>query len=143
MNHKTCGLIILLFAGVLMAGCSSDYYVVRDPVSKHVYYTKKVKQAGGGTASFTDDRSGAKVTLQNSEIKEISESEYEAGLKAPASTPEPSAAPAAAPAPAPAAAPALAPAAAQEAAPVPSSEAVPTPEAAPAVPTEPAQETSP
>jgi hypothetical protein len=45
--------------------------------------TKSVDQTGGaGAIKFKDQRSGGRVTLQSSEVKEISEEEYEAGLKA-------------------------------------------------------------
>ena len=71
-----CGLI----AGV--AGCSSHYRVT-DPSSGKTYYTTKINDAGrAGAVKIKDDRTGSTVTLQSSEVKEISEDEYEAGLKA-------------------------------------------------------------
>jgi hypothetical protein len=96
------------FVGVLglvlvVTGCAS-YYRVTDTQSGNVYYTKKVDtvKGGGGAVKLEDTRSGSMVTLQNSEVKEISKKEYKEGLAAPVSK----AAPAAAPAPKPAAAPA-------------------------------------
>jgi hypothetical protein len=71
-----CGLIILV------AGCSS-YYRVTDPASGKTYYTTKVSDAGrAGAVKIKDEKTGSMVTLQSSEVKEISEEEYEAGLKA-------------------------------------------------------------
>jgi len=71
-----CGLI----AGVV--GCSSHYRVT-DPASGKTYYTTKINDAGrAGAVKINDDRTGSTVTLQSSEVKEISEEEYEAGLKA-------------------------------------------------------------
>ena len=71
-----CGLI----AGV--AGCSSHYRVT-DPSSGKTYYTTKINDAGrAGAVKIKDDRTGSTVTLQSSEVKEISEDEYDAGLKA-------------------------------------------------------------
>jgi hypothetical protein len=98
---------------LLVTGCAS-YYKVTDPQTGHVYYTEKVDYVSGGAVRLMDTRTGSIVTIQNSEVKEISSNDYKAGLAAPVSKP----APAAAPAPAPAATPA-APAAEPTAAPAP------------------------
>jgi hypothetical protein len=100
------GVLGLVF---LVAGCAS-YYRVTDTQSGNVYYTKKVDtvKGGGGAVKLNDGKTGSVVTIQNSDVKEISKKEYKEGLAAPVSK----AAPAAAPAPAPAAAPAEKPAAA-------------------------------
>ena len=71
-----CGLGLALVA----AGCSS-YYKVSDPASGKSFYSTKVKQTGHGAVKFKDDKSGGTVTLQSSEVKEISGDEYETGLK--------------------------------------------------------------
>ena len=75
----------------LVIGCSSHYYRVTDPSSGKNYFTKKVDEAGrAGAVKFKDERTGGNVTLQSSEVKEISEGEYDAGLAAkptPASQP--------------------------------------------------------
>lgn len=92
-----------------MAGCTT-YYKVSDPSSGHTYYTTKVKERGGsGAIKFVDEKSKSTVTLQASEVKEISEEEFEAGVKAQLKGQAPAPAKAA-PAPAPAQAPAPAPA---------------------------------
>jgi hypothetical protein len=71
-----CGLTIAI------AGCSSHYRVT-DPASGRTYYTTKVNDSGrAGAVKIKDDRTGSTVTLQSSEVKEISVDEYEAGLKA-------------------------------------------------------------
>ena len=70
-----CGLTIVI------AGCSS-YYRVTDPASGKTYYTTKIDNAGrAGAVKIKDEKTGSTVTLQSSEVKEISEEEYEAGLK--------------------------------------------------------------
>jgi len=98
-----------LCTGLLVGGCSSTYYKVTDPQSGNAYYTEKVDTlVGTGAVKVKDARTGSLVTLQSSEVKEISEKEYKAGLAAPVSPPAP--APAAAVAPVPAAASAVAPA---------------------------------
>jgi hypothetical protein len=70
---------------ILVASCSS-YYRVTDPASGKTYYTTKIDNAGrAGAVKIKDGKTGSMVTLQSSEVKEISEEEYEAGLKMPAS----------------------------------------------------------
>jgi len=73
-----CGLLLMV------SGCTS-YYRVTDPSSGKAYYTTKVSDLRGGAVKIKDDKTGSTVTLQSSDVKEISENEYEAGLKAPAS----------------------------------------------------------
>ena len=105
--------VVVLGLVILVAGCAS-YYKVKDPQSGNVYYTDKIDNVRGGAVKLKDARTGNMVTIQNSEVKEISSDEYKAGVTAPVVAPV--AAPTA-PAPAPAAAPA-APAPAQTEAPV-------------------------
>jgi hypothetical protein len=108
-----------LCAGLLVVGCSSTYYKVTDPHSGTAYYTQKVDTlVGTGAVKVKDARSGSVVTLQSSEVKEISEKEYKAGIAAPVTPPTP--------------APAAAPAAAPEKAPEPTPAATPAPAAEPA-----------
>ena len=96
----------------LLAGCGGNYYKVNDTAGDRLYYTTEIEKSRAGAITFKDKKSGSKVTLQSSEVKDISKEEFEAGLKAPAAapvkaTPAPAPAPAAA-APAPAPAPAAA-----------------------------------
>jgi uncharacterized protein YceK len=118
-------LVVSLCVGLLVVGCAS-YYKVTDPQSGKEYYTEKVETLAGGAVKAMDARTGSIVTLQNSQVKEISEKDYKAGLAAPVSKPTPTAAaaPVSAPTPTPAAlvAPAAAPAAAPAPAPVPAAE---------------------
>ena len=101
---------------ILLAGCGG-YYQVRDPASSKNYYTEDVDKKGSAV-TFKDAKTGSDVTLQNSEIKEISKEDFKQGVATPAgATPAPTPA-AAIPAPAPAAA-AAAPAPVAAAAPVP------------------------
>jgi len=79
----------LIFGGLtmLVAGCSDNHYRVTDPTSGNSYFTTKVSDTGkGGAVKIKDAKTGSTVTLQSSEVKEISEGEYEAGMmaKAPA-----------------------------------------------------------
>lgn len=79
--HLITGLVLCGLT-IAVAGCSS-YYRVTDPASGKNYYTKKVDNAGrAGAVKIKDEKTGSTVTLQSSEVKEISEEEYEAGLQA-------------------------------------------------------------
>ena len=111
-------LVVGLCVGLLVIGCAS-YYKVTDPQSGKEYYTEKVDTLSGGAVKVMDARTNSVVTLQNSQVKEISEKEYKAGLAAPVSKPTPTPAPATAPTPTPAPAAVVAPAAAPAAAPAP------------------------
>lgn len=72
----------LLAASLLvMYGCSS-HYLVHDPASGASYYTKDVDRTGdAGAIKFKDHATGSRVILQQSEVRKISEDEYEAGVK--------------------------------------------------------------
>ena len=75
---------------MLLAGCFGSYYVVRDPASGTQYYTTDVGKAGmSGAIKFKDAKSGSEVTLQSSEVKEISKDEFSKGSKTPAAAAAP------------------------------------------------------
>jgi len=74
--------LIICGMALTVTGCSS-YYRVTDPASGKTYYTTKIDNAGrAGAVKIKDERTGSTVTLQSSEVKEISSDEFEAGLKA-------------------------------------------------------------
>jgi hypothetical protein len=79
---------MLLVAGMLglmtLAGCS--YYKVTDPTTGREYYTQKLDRKAGGAFAFTDERTKAEVTLQNSEVLKISEETYRSKVAAPSSS---------------------------------------------------------
>ena len=61
----------------------TSYYRVTDPASGTNYYTTEVKETGrSGAVKIKDAKTGRTVTLQSSEVKEISEDDYKAGLAA-------------------------------------------------------------
>lgn len=64
----------------VLAGCGS-YYKVNDPAGSKLYYTTDIDKTKAGAISFKDEKSGSVVTLQSSEIKEISEDEFNAAVK--------------------------------------------------------------
>jgi len=108
MKTTTIALWTLCGMAGLLAGCGGNYYKVNDTAGDRLYYTTEIEKSRAGAITFKDKKSGSKVTLQSSEVKDISKEEFEAAIKAPAAAPV-KATPAPAPAPA-AAAPAPAPA---------------------------------
>jgi hypothetical protein len=57
-------------------GCTS-YYAVTEPRTGKVYYTTEWETARGGTTRFVDAKSGAIVTIQESEIRQVDEKEFQ------------------------------------------------------------------
>lgn len=82
-------ILALIICGLTtFSGCSS-YYRVTDPASGKTYFTTKINEAGrAGAVKIKDEKTGSTVTLQSSEVKEISADEYEAGLKTPQPVPQ-------------------------------------------------------
>jgi hypothetical protein len=69
-------LLMLLFA----AGCTT-YYRVTDQSTRRSYYTTDVDRTDSGAARFYDEKSRASVTLQSSEIVEISKEAFNSGIR--------------------------------------------------------------
>lgn len=74
-KHVWCVVVVLS----LLGGCS-HYYKVNDPAGNKEYYTKDIDRSRGGAVKIKDARTGAVVTLQSSEVKEISAEEYDAAV---------------------------------------------------------------
>lgn len=74
--------IVLAAVPLVLAACSSTYYLVKDAESGHEYYTTKLDHSGDAV-TFKDGRTRSKVTLQNSEVIEISKDQYGAATGAP------------------------------------------------------------
>ena len=74
-------LAVCILSGLMAAGCSTSYYRVTEPGSGKTYYTNKLEKAvQGGAVKFEDAQSGSYVTLQSSEVKELSEGDFTAVL---------------------------------------------------------------
>lgn len=78
MQMSRLGIFAVCGFMMIVAGCTT-YYRVTDPASGKEYYTTDVDEKGkSGAVKIKDDKSGSTVTLQSSEVKEISEDEYKA-----------------------------------------------------------------
>ena len=80
---KTTNNALWILCGIagLLAGCGGDYYRVNDPAGDRQYYTTDIDQTKTGSITFKDEKSGSVVTLQSSEVKEITEEEFNAAVK--------------------------------------------------------------
>ena len=74
LRYGVCALLML-------AGGCTHYYQVNDPAGSKLYYTTDIDTTDAGAIKLKDEKSGATVTLQSSEVREISRDEYEAALK--------------------------------------------------------------
>ena len=66
---------------LMLLGCSTTYYQVRDPGSGSTYYTTELDEEDGGAVRLKDARTNANVTLQNSEISKITADQYDAAIR--------------------------------------------------------------
>jgi glycyl-tRNA synthetase (class II) len=81
MKTTTIALGMLCGMAGLLAGCGGGYYRVNDPAGTKEYYTSDIDQTKTGAITFKDEKSGSQVTLQSSEVKEISKDEFKAAVK--------------------------------------------------------------
>ena len=81
--RSSCRVAAIAGAVLAMAGCTT-YYQVREPSGGKTYYTTGIEQIREGAVMFRDGKNGSNVTLQNSEIREIPQEEYEKGITPPA-----------------------------------------------------------
>lgn len=75
--------LLMLFIPALAlftTGCT-HYYAVQDPGGSKTYYTTSIDKTKAGAIRLIDEKSGSVVTLQSSEVKEISEEEFNAAVK--------------------------------------------------------------
>jgi len=59
-----------------MSGCA-NYYQITDLSSKSTYYTTDYDRTDSGAIQFEDARTRANVTIQSSEIKEMTRQQFE------------------------------------------------------------------
>lgn len=76
---------LLIICVMTMLSACGKYYMVTDPSSDKTYYTEKIKSKKEGAVTFSDSVSGSDVTLQNSEVTQISKEKYMEETTAPKS----------------------------------------------------------
>lgn len=81
MKTTTIALWTICIMAGLLAGCGGGYYRVNDPGGTREYYTTDIDETKTGAITFKDEKSGSVVTLQSSEVKEISKDEFKAAVK--------------------------------------------------------------
>jgi uncharacterized protein YdeI (BOF family) len=81
MKTTTIALWTICVMAGLLAGCGGSYYRVNDPAGEKQYYTTEIEKTKAGAITFKDEKGGSVVTLQSSEVKEISGDEFEAAVK--------------------------------------------------------------
>ena len=69
-----------VLAVLLASGCTS-YYRITDQSTRRTYFATGYDTTSSGAVQFYDEKSRADVTLQSSEIVEISGDEFHSGLK--------------------------------------------------------------
>ncbi|MGH7182102.1 MAG: hypothetical protein ACREJN_09010 [Nitrospiraceae bacterium] len=80
MIVRTMALGAVVALAAMTVACS-HYYKVSDPAGSKEYYTTDLDETKGGAIKIKDEKTGATVTLQSSEVKEISEEEFEKAVK--------------------------------------------------------------
>jgi hypothetical protein len=82
-------LLAVLCGSLFLAAChappppSEQYFRVTDPATGKVYYAtdRGSSRAQNGALTFRDGKTGAIVTLQNSEVLHVGQSEYLANIE--------------------------------------------------------------
>ena len=76
-KFATSSALLMMF--IFAAGCTT-YYRVTDQSSRRAYYTTGIDRTDSGAVRFYDEKSRASVTLQSSEIVEISKEAFDSGI---------------------------------------------------------------
>lgn len=72
---KTGAFLFTLVLVSALGGCA--YYQINDPTTGKTYYTQNAQRAPySGAVMFVDAKSGDTLTLQNTQIKQISQEEF-------------------------------------------------------------------
>ena len=77
--HTRIRLAVLAGVAFAITACSSTYYMVKDPSNGKTYYTTSLEKSGG-SVSFKDAKSLSEVTIQNSQISEITQDQYQVAV---------------------------------------------------------------
>ena len=67
---------LALIAALSMLVACTTYHYVTDPQTNNTYYTEDLERVDAGAIEFTDARTGERVSLPSSEVREINEEEF-------------------------------------------------------------------
>ena len=71
------GIPVAVVLSLGLTGCGSTYYLVKDPGSGAEYYTTAINKSGSAV-EFKDSKTLTNMTLQNSQVSEITKDQYSA-----------------------------------------------------------------
>lgn len=77
MQRTVLTTILVAGAMVLLSGCASNYYRITDPQTDRIYYAEDFKASSAGSVTFRDARTGRRITVQNSEVEDLTEDQFE------------------------------------------------------------------
>jgi hypothetical protein len=80
MRFGTITQLGICFLVLCAAGCTT-YYRVSDQATGRVYYTTDYDRTDSGAVIFEDAKTRHKITLQSSDINEVSRTDFEAGRR--------------------------------------------------------------
>ena len=69
------GIPVAVMLSLGLTGCGSTYYLVKDPGSGAEYYTTAISKSGSAV-EFKDSKTLTNMTLQNSQVSEITKDQY-------------------------------------------------------------------
>lgn len=70
-----------LLVALVLSACGGGYFKVTEPVTGKIYYTDDLNREDNGSVRLVDAATGSSVTLQSSEVKEITSEEFRANTK--------------------------------------------------------------
>ena len=68
-----------LLAMLALTACTT-YYEITDPTTDKKYYTTDIDKNDDGSITIDAEGTGAQVTIQNSEVREVTADQYEAAV---------------------------------------------------------------
>lgn len=77
MKNRLVFFMLSMVVSLTLLGCAG-YYKITDPASNKVYYTQDINRKMNGAIRFKDAVSKTQVTLQQSEVIEITQDQFEA-----------------------------------------------------------------
>jgi hypothetical protein len=80
MKFGTIRYVEICFLLLFAAGCTT-YYRISDQATRTTYYTTDYDRTDSGAVVFEDAKSRSKVTLQSSEVLEVSRPVFEDGRR--------------------------------------------------------------